>query len=145
MVQVFVLTATRMSRTWPTMWKTSIYPTLPLALCVAKCLILWTKWEYIRAPITRTRMFLIHPTSCQHISSVFWKLCIPGEFPNGPGMCPYCNQNYQNLAYHVEDKHCPNPTPCPLCGKIFNSLNKMRKHKSSYHKKDKTVVSQGYF
>jgi len=62
-----------------------------------------------------------------------------GDYPNGPGLCPFCNQTYQNLAYHVEDKHCPNPTPCPLCGKIFNSLNKMRKHKSSIHKKSKNI------
>jgi len=60
-----------------------------------------------------------------------------GEFPNGPGLCPYCSQTYRNLAYHVEDKHRPNPTPCPLCGKIFNSLNKMRKHKSLIHKTSK--------
>lgn len=63
-----------------------------------------------------------------------------GDYPNGPGLCPFCNQTYQNLAYHVEDKHCPNPTPCPLCGKIFNSLNKMRKHKSSIHKKSKNIT-----
>jgi len=58
-----------------------------------------------------------------------------GEYPNGPGICPYCTKNVQNLAYHVEDKHCPNPTPCPICGKICDSLNKMRVHKSRNHKK----------
>jgi len=58
-----------------------------------------------------------------------------GEFFNGPGVCPYCNKNVQNLAYHVEDKHFPNPTPCPICGKVCDSLNKMRVHKSRNHKK----------
>jgi len=57
-----------------------------------------------------------------------------GQYQNGPGVCPYCSKNVQNLAYHVEDKHCPNPTPCPVCGKVFNSLNKMRVHKSNSHK-----------
>jgi len=57
-----------------------------------------------------------------------------GRFQNGPGICPYCNKNVQQLAYHVEDKHFPNPTPCPICGKVYNSINKMRVHKSTAHK-----------
>jgi len=61
-------------------------------------------------------------------------ICFTGDFPNGPGNCPYCTKSVQNLAYHVEDKHIPNPTPCPICGKVFSSKNKMRTHKSSYHK-----------
>lgn len=58
-----------------------------------------------------------------------------GQYQNGPGICPYCNKHVQQLAYHVEDKHCPNPTPCPICGKVYNSMNKMRVHKSTNHKK----------
>jgi len=63
-----------------------------------------------------------------------------GNYPNAAGMCPFCNKNVQNLAYHVEDKHIPNPTPCPICGKVFNSVNKMRAHKSYNHKKNKSVT-----
>jgi len=63
-----------------------------------------------------------------------------GNYPNAAGMCPFCNKNVQNLAYHVEDKHIPNPTPCPICGKVFNSVNKMRAHKSYNHKKNKNVA-----
>ena len=69
--------------------------------------------------------------------------CILGDYPNGPGVCPYCSKNVQNLAYHVEDKHCPNPTPCPICGKVCDSLNKMRVHKSRNHKK--TNQSQDFY
>jgi len=60
-----------------------------------------------------------------------------GSFPNAAGICPYCHKSVQNLAYHVEDKHIPNPTPCPICGKVFSSMNKMRAHKSYNHKKIK--------
>jgi len=58
-----------------------------------------------------------------------------GEYPNAAGNCPYCHKSVQNLAYHIEDKHFPNPTPCPICGKVCDSLNKMRVHKSRNHKK----------
>jgi len=58
-----------------------------------------------------------------------------GSYQNGPGVCPYCSKHVQQLAYHVEDKHVPNPTPCPICGKVYNSINKMRVHKSTNHKK----------
>ena len=64
-----------------------------------------------------------------------WKCCFPGSYQNGPGVCPYCSKHVQQLAYHVEDKHVPNPTPCPICGKVYNSINKMRVHKSTNHKK----------
>ena len=52
-----------------------------------------------------------------------------------PGICPYCHKQVQNISYHIEDKHIPNPTPCTVCGKVFNSINKMRAHRSYSHKR----------
>jgi len=52
-----------------------------------------------------------------------------------PGICPYCHKQVQNISYHIEDKHIPNPTPCTVCGKVFNSINKMRAHRSYYHRR----------
>ena len=53
------------------------------------------------------------------------------HFPGN--VCPICNKRVAKLKYHMEDIHFPVQTPCPLCGKVFNSTNKMRTHKSSYH------------
>jgi len=64
-----------------------------------------------------------------------------GYYQNGPGVCPYCSKQVQQLAYHVEDKHVPNPTPCPICGKVYNSMNKMRVHKSTAHKKQNNSLA----
>ena len=68
----------------------------------------------------------------------------PGHYQNGPGVCPYCSKHVQQLAYHVEDKHVPNPTPCPICGKVYNSTNKMRVHKSTNHKTKKNISYASY-
>ena len=60
-------------------------------------------------------------------------------FRNAPGSCPYCNKFFAKLSYHMEDKHFPNPTPCTICGKVFQSINKMRTHRSSAHRHDKSL------
>lgn len=68
-----------------------------------------------------------------------------GLYRNGPGECPFCFKNVQKLSYHVEDKHIPNPTPCTVCGKIFSSVNKMRNHRSTSHRQNKTMdMNQTY-
>jgi len=45
------------------------------------------------------------------------------------GSCPWCEKYFANLKVHVEDVHVPSEVPCPLCGKIFQSKNKMFSHK----------------
>jgi len=68
-----------------------------------------------------------------------------GLYRNGPGVCPFCFKSVQKLSYHVEDKHIPNPTPCTECGKIFTSVNKMRNHRSTSHRQNKTIdMNQTY-
>lgn len=53
-----------------------------------------------------------------------------------PGnVCHICNKSVAKLKYHMEDIHFPVRTPCPICGKVFSSTNKMRTHKSSVHTK----------
>lgn len=53
-----------------------------------------------------------------------------------PGnVCHICNKSVAKLKYHMEDIHFPVSTPCPICGKVFSSTNKMRTHKSSVHTK----------
>ena len=76
----------------------------------------------------------------QSIKSAKWTIyikgtLISGQFGNTPGLCPFCQKFVQNIAYHVEDKHIPNPTPCTVCGKVFQSTNKMRAHRSYTHRK----------
>ena len=48
---------------------------------------------------------------------------------NNGGLCPHCNKSFKQLRSHIQDVHCPTPTPCPLCGKIFSSKHKMFGHK----------------
>ena len=48
---------------------------------------------------------------------------------NNGGLCPHCNKTFKQLRSHIQDVHCPTPTPCPLCGKIFSSKHKMFGHK----------------
>ena len=48
---------------------------------------------------------------------------------NNGGVCVHCNKTFKQLRSHIQDVHCPTPTPCPLCGKIFSSKHKMFGHK----------------
>merc|ERR1711879_1128243 len=48
---------------------------------------------------------------------------------NNGGLCVHCNKTFKQLRSHIQDVHCPTPTPCPLCGKIFSSKHKMFGHK----------------
>jgi len=59
-------------------------------------------------------------------------------------VCPICNKRVAKLKYHMEDIHFPVETPCPLCGKVFNSTNKMRTHKSSYHTVEEKAAHSAY-
>ena len=45
------------------------------------------------------------------------------------GTCIHCNKTFRQLRSHIQDVHCPTPTPCPLCGKMFSSKHKMFGHK----------------
>ena len=45
------------------------------------------------------------------------------------GTCVHCNKTFRQLRSHIQDVHCPTPTPCPLCGKMFSSKHKMFGHK----------------
>ena len=75
--------------------------------------------------------FVMFSPQTRQLSQTF----VSGQFINSPGQCPYCLKTVRNISYHVEDKHIPNPTPCTVCGKTFNSTNKMRAHRSYSHKK----------
>ena len=51
---------------------------------------------------------------------------------NNGGVCIHCHKTFRQLRSHIQDVHCPTPTPCPLCGKMFSSKHKMfgRKYRS---------------
>jgi len=57
-----------------------------------------------------------------------------GEEPpadeNGLKECHLCHKKVKLLKSHIEDMHFPVPMPCPYCGKMFGSRNKMHSHKS---------------
>ena len=63
------------------------------------------------------------------------------SFDKGPGFCPWCMKQSKTLRRHVEDLHLPSPTPCPVCGKVFASKNKMASHKSRNCKMAKIPLS----
>jgi len=48
----------------------------------------------------------------------------------GSGVCPVCAKTVsaRNLKRHMEDIHCPGVFPCPHCGKVFSSRNKLSSH-----------------
>ena len=48
---------------------------------------------------------------------------------NNGGTCVHCHKTFRQLRSHIQDVHCPTPTPCPLCGKMFSSKHKMFGHK----------------
>ena len=48
---------------------------------------------------------------------------------NNGGQCMHCHKTFRQLRSHIQDVHCPTPTPCPLCGKMFSSKHKMFGHK----------------
>lgn len=48
---------------------------------------------------------------------------------NNGGVCIHCHKTFRQLRSHIQDVHCPTPTPCPLCGKMFSSKHKMFGHK----------------
>ena len=48
---------------------------------------------------------------------------------NNGGTCIHCHKTFRQLRSHIQDVHCPTPTPCPLCGKMFSSKHKMFGHK----------------
>jgi len=49
----------------------------------------------------------------------------------GGGVCPVCSKSIvTNLKRHMEDIHFPGEFPCPHCGKIFSSKNKLASHVS---------------
>jgi len=49
----------------------------------------------------------------------------------GGGVCPVCSKSIvTNLKRHMEDIHYPGEFPCPHCGKIFSSKNKLASHVS---------------
>ena len=48
---------------------------------------------------------------------------------NNSGVCQICNKSFRQLRSHIQDVHNPTATPCPLCGKVFQSKHKMFGHK----------------
>ena len=48
---------------------------------------------------------------------------------NNSGVCHICNKSFRQLRSHIQDVHNPTATPCPLCGKVFQSKHKMFGHK----------------
>jgi len=67
------------------------------------------------------------------------------DVTTGSGVCPVCLKPIAtNLRRHVEDLHCPVPTPCTVCGKIFSSSNKMRAHKSYTHRNQPRTLDLGH-
>jgi len=47
----------------------------------------------------------------------------------GGGVCPLCSKTIvTNLKRHMEDIHFPGEFPCPHCGKVFSSKNKLASH-----------------
>ena len=48
---------------------------------------------------------------------------------NNSGVCQICNKTFRQLRSHIQDVHNPTATPCPLCGKVFQSKHKMFGHK----------------
>jgi len=87
-----------------------------------KCLSLKTKCQLLQKTIQE------HNDQFCIIFSEFLDTLRVGMY----GVCPWCNKSFSNLKVHVEDVHCPTDTPCPQCGKIFSSKNKMFSHKYRY-------------
>lgn len=52
-----------------------------------------------------------------------------GGHQNNSGVCQICNKSFRQLRSHIQDVHNPTATPCPLCGKVFQSKHKMFGHK----------------
>ena len=52
-----------------------------------------------------------------------------GGHQNNSGICQICNKSFRQLRSHIQDVHNPTATPCPLCGKVFQSKHKMFGHK----------------
>jgi len=67
----------------------------------------------------------------------------------GGGVCPICSKTIiTNLKRHMEDIHCPGEFPCPHCGKVYSSKNKLASHVSQTcrerKKKNVFIRNQSY-
>ena len=137
----------RTYKSYLTMWKTSIFPILPHALCVGKYFLQLTKWGIIEAQVIDKEVTILHidlNTSLFLYASLLMEInhslslyFVPGtlvmsQLPTvGGGVCPVCSKSIvTNLKRHMEDIHYPGEFPCPHCGKIFSSKNKLASHVS---------------
>jgi len=77
-------------------------------------------------------------------------LVIMSHLPSvGGGVCPVCSKTIvTNLKRHMEDIHCPGEFPCPHCGKVFSSKNKLASHVSQTcreRKKKKAFINNQHY
>ena len=61
-------------------------------------------------------MYLLGPSvvSLSHLPTIVYPVC--------------SNSIVSNLKRHIEDLHCPGEFPCPHCGKMYSSRNKLASH-----------------